>query len=64
VPVIVEPADYARWLGEEESPASNITTFLRPFPAERMEAHPIGPAVGNVKNEGPSLIEPMSPAAG
>ena len=31
-----------------------------PFPAERMQAHAIGPAIGNVRNEDARLIEPVS----
>jgi putative SOS response-associated peptidase YedK len=33
---------------------------LRPFPAERMQAHPIGSAIGNLKNDDASLIERVS----
>jgi hypothetical protein len=31
--------------------------LLRPFPAERMEAHTIGPAIGNVRNDEAAMIE-------
>jgi putative SOS response-associated peptidase YedK len=32
---------------------------MRPFPAPDMEMWPITVAVGNVKNTGPELIEPI-----
>jgi putative SOS response-associated peptidase YedK len=39
-----------------------LQTLLRPFPAELMEAHTIGQAVGNVRNDGAVLIERVSAA--
>jgi putative SOS response-associated peptidase YedK len=32
--------------------------LLRPYPAEEMEAVPVGRYVGNVRNEGPQCLEP------
>lgn len=50
MPVIVAPADYARWLAE---PAAGL---LRPFPAERMQAYPVSRAVNDAQHDGPQLI--------
>jgi putative SOS response-associated peptidase YedK len=61
MPVILEPEDYGRWLGEEEASADDLRSLLRPYPYEPMRVYPIGPAVGNVKNEGPELIAPIGP---
>jgi putative SOS response-associated peptidase YedK len=36
--------------------------LLRPFPAERMAAHEIGPRIGNVKNDDAALIERLKSA--
>jgi putative SOS response-associated peptidase YedK len=58
MPVILAPKDYARWL----SPASAShlpIDLLRPFPADEMTAWKISRAVGNVKNNDPSLIVPV-----
>jgi putative SOS response-associated peptidase YedK len=57
MPVILDPADYARWLGEEEASQQELLRMLQAAPAERMECYPVGAAVGNVKNNGASLIE-------
>jgi putative SOS response-associated peptidase YedK len=57
MPVILDPADYARWLGEQETSREELLKMLRPAPAESMEAFPVGAAVGNVKNNGATLIE-------
>lgn len=60
MPVILDPADYGRWLGEEPTNQQEVLSLLRPYPADRMEAYPVGEAVGNVKNNDASLLEPMA----
>ena len=57
MPVILDPANYVRWLGEEEASREELLAMLRPAPAESMEAFPVGAAVGSVKNNSASLIE-------
>jgi putative SOS response-associated peptidase YedK len=57
MPVILDQADYSRWLGEAPADADELQALLRPFPAERMQAHEIGPRIGNVKNDDAALIE-------
>jgi putative SOS response-associated peptidase YedK len=56
MPVIVDPANYGKWLGEEPVDPVRLLLMLRPYPAERMECYPVGPAVGNVKNDEPGLL--------
>ena len=53
MPVILSPEDWPRWLGT----AGERKVLLRPFPAERMECWPVAKTVGNVRNDGPKLIE-------
>lgn len=60
MPVILEPQNYAKWLGEEPAPPTALTALLKPYPASRMEAFKIGPRIGTVKYDEPSLIEPIS----
>jgi hypothetical protein len=60
MPVILDQADYARWLGEAPGEADELQALLRPFPAERMQAHEIGPRIGNVKNNDAALIERLA----
>jgi putative SOS response-associated peptidase YedK len=60
MPVILEPAHYARWLGEEPASPDELRALLRPYPAEPMRVFPIGQAIGSVKNEGPELIVPLN----
>jgi putative SOS response-associated peptidase YedK len=56
MPVILAPADQEAWLDPGNRKAAEL---LRPCPAEAMEAYPVGPAVGNPRNEGPELVEPL-----
>ena len=54
MPVILHPKDYTRWL-ERESDRQPID-LLRPFESDAMSATPCDPLVGNVKNNGPEML--------
>ena len=54
MPVIVAPQDYAAWLDNE---APDLTRHVRPFPAERMSARPVGMRVNRPENDDPALLE-------
>lgn len=58
MPVILDPADYARWL-EPGNPARLLTNLLRPFPSEKMRVWPVGERVGNVHNNDEDLLAPV-----
>ncbi len=53
-PVILAEADWARWL----TPGSDAADLMRPAADDRVDVREVGPAVGNVRNDGPELIEP------
>jgi putative SOS response-associated peptidase YedK len=54
MPVILHPRDYGRWLERDsERPPVDL---LRPFESEAMAAQPCNPLVGNVKNNGPEML--------
>ena len=55
MPVILAPAHYARWLGEEPDPGD----LMRPFPAEPMRMWPISTQVNKPENDDPSVVEPV-----
>jgi len=61
MPVILEPKDYDRWL-EPGDPARPPVDLLRPYTAARMRAWPVSARVGNVRNNDPTLLEPVTPA--
>ena len=58
MPLIVERKDYQRWLepGSAERPPVDL---LRPFDAETIKAWRVDRRVNNVKNNDPSLSEPV-----
>jgi putative SOS response-associated peptidase YedK len=55
MPVIIDPADYDRWLTSPEPPAH----LLRAYPADAMAAFPVSTLVNNAKKEDPQCIEPI-----
>ena len=58
MPVIVERADYDRWLAPEDARPEALADLLRPCPAETLAARAVGPAVNNAHNEGAACLEP------
>jgi len=55
MPVILAPAGFAAWL-DPRTPAADLHTLLRPYPAEEMTAVPVGRYVSNPRNEGPKCL--------
>ena len=49
-------ADVAR---EEPADPPQLKSLLAPYPSEAMTCWPVSARVGNVKNNDPSLIEPI-----
>jgi putative SOS response-associated peptidase YedK len=60
MPVILRADDIGLWLGEEPADADALAALLRPYPAEEMVAYAVDKRVGNVRNDDPSLIEPVA----
>ena len=58
MPVILDRADWPRWLGEDQAKRPDLLKLLRSFPAERMRAYRIGQRVNNVRNDDAALILP------
>lgn len=62
MPVIVAEQDWPAWLGELAADEAALKALLRPYPSERMKLWPVGRAVGNSRNDGPELAEPLAAA--
>ncbi len=55
MPVILHSRDYDRWLSREpaDQPPADL---MRPFESEEMQIAPANPLVGNVRNNGPEML--------
>ncbi|WP_305969451.1 MULTISPECIES: SOS response-associated peptidase [unclassified Mameliella] len=56
MPVVLDPQDWAKWLGEEGHGAA---TLMRPAPKDALEFYRVDPAVNSNRASGPDLIEPI-----
>ena len=56
MPVILDSADYDRWLSAEAPPED----LLRPFPAEQMAAYPVSTWVNSPAHNDPRCIEAVA----
>jgi putative SOS response-associated peptidase YedK len=60
MPVVLKPGVWPVWLGEEPGgPAAAKGLARAPYPSAEMTSWPVSARVGNVKNNDPSLIEPI-----
>ena len=58
MPVTIDEEDHDRWLhGDRRS----VADLLAPSPSERWTCRAVDPRVGNVRLDGPSLVEPPGP---
>jgi putative SOS response-associated peptidase YedK len=62
MPVILKPEDEDEWVSRDLDDGHAVEHLLAPYPAERMAVRPVSPAVNNVRNNDPSLIEPLDDA--
>jgi putative SOS response-associated peptidase YedK len=60
MPVILPPAGWSVWLGEEPADPGALKALLVPYPAEKMALWPVDKRVGSVKNNDSLLIEPAA----
>jgi putative SOS response-associated peptidase YedK len=59
MPVIVDPADYDRWL-DRETLAADVAGLLRPYAAHYMEARPVSTKVNSPRNDDEDCVEPLA----
>ena len=57
MPVLLDPADYAPWLGEEPKSGVGVGSLLKPFSAQAMVAYPGSKRVSNPRNDDAQCIE-------
>lgn len=56
MPVILDPADEARWLDPAVTDPAVLQPLLAPGSPERLRMWPVGTAVNNTRQDGPALM--------
>jgi putative SOS response-associated peptidase YedK len=59
MPVVLAAEAWPQWLGEEPADEAQLKALLAPYPSDGMIAWPVSQRVGSVKNNDPSLVEPV-----
>jgi putative SOS response-associated peptidase YedK len=59
MPVILDRADYARWLDPRMNDPESLKAFLRPYPPEKMAAYPVSRLVNSPSNDAPECLAPL-----
>jgi putative SOS response-associated peptidase YedK len=57
--VVLSRGNWPARLGEEPASVPQLKALLAPYPSEEITCWPVSMRVGNVKNNDPSLIEPI-----
>ena len=60
MPVVLKPDSWPAWLGEQPATVRDLKAALAPYPSDEMICWPVSTRVGNVRNNDPSLIEPIN----
>ena len=61
MPAILQPEDFGAWLDCRSVLADAAARLLLPAPGDLLEVVEIGPEIGNPRNEGPELQQPLRP---
>jgi putative SOS response-associated peptidase YedK len=62
MPVVLQPEAWPIWLGEVPADSKDLKALLAPYPGDDMIYWLVSMRVGSVKNNDPSLIEPIATA--
>jgi putative SOS response-associated peptidase YedK len=60
MPIILPRQTVNHWLDPSVNAPDELKPMLLQFPGDEMQTWPVGKAVGNVRNQGPELMEPVS----
>jgi hypothetical protein len=59
MPAVLKPETWPLGLGEQPAELAQVKALLAPYPSDGMICWPVSPRVGSVKNNDPSLVEPI-----
>jgi hypothetical protein len=62
MPVILEQEQFDLWLTADVDELDALEPLLRPAAPGTLVYHAVGRAVGNIRNNGPELLEPEPPS--
>ena len=62
MPVILDPADFDRWIDCRPGSSTHVEDLLRPAPGGLIETIAVNPMLNNPRTEGPELQIPVSAA--
>lgn len=65
MPVILQPDMFDDWLGdgqESRDDQARAARLMQPAPEDDLTVRPVGLAVNNIRNDGPELLDEVSPA--
>ncbi|WP_103109491.1 SOS response-associated peptidase [Brevibacillus reuszeri] len=60
MPVILKNEQELEWLNRDLSDVNYLTSMLVPYDANDMKVYPISPMIGNVRNDTPDCLRPLS----
>ena len=60
MPVVLDPAAWPLWLGVVPADPEQLQDLLVPYRDDGLVIWPVSRRVGNVKNNDPSLVEPLA----
>ena len=63
MPVLLPARAWEAWLDPDNADLETLGRLLVPAPKQLLTMHPVATDVGNVRNQGPHLIDPVDPAA-
>ena len=60
MPVILDSADFDAWLDPSPRDVARLQPLLRPYPADELDAYPVGTYVNRPEHDGPECVRPQS----
>jgi putative SOS response-associated peptidase YedK len=61
MPVLLPEESWDEWLDREHVDLDALTALLVPAPDDELELWPVRTLVGDARNNGPELVEPLPP---
>ncbi len=62
MPVVLPPSAWDEWLDPGNADLETLGRLLVPAPPRLLTMHPVSSEVGNVRNRGPHLVDPVDPS--